>query len=184
MTQTEFLRKLERQLRGLSESEREDALRYYEEYFLDAEVDPTADVTQLVGTPEDCARWILAELLEKQEQQPPSVKSGAKSAKLVLLGVLAAPVALPVALVAVILVITAICLVAGMFLLGIGLAIMGLCLLVGAFWAGTPGQTLVIFGVGLVLIPCGALISWAALAIWKAFTGWIAKLFRGKERRK
>ena len=99
MTQQQFLRALSRKLRGVPAPEREEALRYYKEYLQEAALDPQADVTPLVGTPEECARGILADSLIRKEQSA-NVKSGWESFWLVVLGIFAAPVALPLAIAA------------------------------------------------------------------------------------
>ena len=181
MTQSEFLRQLDRELRGLSRTERDNALLYYREYFLDVDLAPDQDVTALVGTPQECARRILAELLERQEQQG-TVKSGAKSFWLVLLGVFAAPIALPLAIVAAVLVIVAFVLLAVLVVVGIAIALVGVVMIPTLFWAGSLAQALILLGYALVLIPAGILFCLASVALWRVTIRGLARLFRGKEK--
>ena len=180
MTQQEFLRALARKLRGLPQTEREDALRYYSEYLQDADLAPGADVTPLVGTPEECARGILADSLIRQEQAG-NVKSGWRSFWLVLLGIFAAPVALPLAIVALVLVIVVFALLLSFFVTGAALALSGLAMPFLAFGStGAPGQLLVVAGYGLVMIAIGVLIVIGTAALWRLVVRGMAALLRGK----
>ena len=181
MTQQEFLRALARKLRGLPQTEREDALRYYSEYLQDADLAPGADVTPLVGTPEECARGILADSLIRQEQAG-NVKSGWRSFWLVLLGIFAAPVALPLAIVALVLVIVVFALLLSFFVTGIALALSGLAMpfLIPIDMTGAPGQLLVVAGYGLVMIAIGVLIVIGTAALWRLVVRGMASLLRGK----
>lgn len=59
MTRTDYMKSLERLLAALSETERRDALDYYEEYFNDAGADHEADTIAELGSPEEVAQKIL-----------------------------------------------------------------------------------------------------------------------------
>ena len=64
MNKSKFIKELKLRLRGLSKEDLDDAINYYEEYFLDSGVDDEEDVTQMVGDPKDVARKILEETLQ------------------------------------------------------------------------------------------------------------------------
>ena len=180
MTQSQFLRVLSRRLRGLPEAEREEALRYYKEYLQDAGLDPKADVTPLVGTPHECARGILADSLIRREQEA-TVRSGWQSFWLVLLGIFAAPVALPLAIAAFVLLIVVFAVLAALFVSGVALAIAGVALLPAAiFMAGALGQGLIAAGYGLLLISVGILMMIGTAALWRLVVRGMAALLRRK----
>ncbi len=58
MSRTEFMEKLKNLLADIPESEREEALNYYEDYFDDAGVENEQEVIASLGTPEKVARTI------------------------------------------------------------------------------------------------------------------------------
>ena len=169
MTQQQFLRALSRKLRGVPAPEREEALRYYKEYLQEAALDPQADVTPLVGTPEECARGILADSLIRKEQSA-NVKSGWESFWLVVLGIFAAPVALPLAIAALVLVIAA----------GLGLAGGGVGMLVMTFFAPSAAQGLIVAGYGLLMISVGVLMVIGTAVLWALVVRGMASLLRRK----
>ena len=180
MTQAQFLRALARRLRGVPEAEREEALRYYREYLQETGSDPKADVTPIVGTPEECARGILADSLIRQEQNA-DVRSGWQSFKLVLLGVLAAPVALPLAIAAFAVAIVVFAVLLAFFATGAGLALAGLASLpAAALTVGSLGQALIVAGYGLLLISVGVLMIIGTAALWRLCVRGVAALLRRK----
>ena len=63
MNRLEFMRRLEELLSDLSQSEREEALQYYNDYFNDAGAENEQEVLESIGTPEQLAR-IIKEGLE------------------------------------------------------------------------------------------------------------------------
>lgn len=66
MTKKEFMRELERRLRQIPESEKTDALNYYEDYFAEASITDDMLVPESMGTPEDIAKQIIAEVVQKE----------------------------------------------------------------------------------------------------------------------
>ena len=179
MTQQQFLRALSRKLRGVPAPEREEALRYYKEYLQEAALDPQADVTPLVGTPEECARGILADSLIRKEQSA-NVKSGWESFWLVVLGIFAAPLALPLAIVALALVIVVFAVLFALIATGAGLAIGGAGTLVMTFFAPSLAQGLIVAGYGLLLIAAGTALVIGAAALWRLAVRGMAALLRRK----
>lgn len=61
MNRWEFMRQLEYLLRNIPESERNDALAYYHNYFDEAGVEYEQDVIRELGSPENVAQMILAD---------------------------------------------------------------------------------------------------------------------------
>ena len=180
MTQAQFLRALARRLRGLPEAEREEALRYYKEYMADAGLERGADVTKLVGTPEQAARGLLADSLIRQEREA-NMKSGWQSFKLVLLGIFAAPVALPLAIAAFVLVIVMFAVLAALFVSGVAVAVAGVAMIPAAFFmVGTLGQALIVVGYGLLMISVGILLVLGTAALWRLAVRTVASMLRAK----
>lgn len=67
MNRQEFFRRLEYLLRELPESERMDALAYYNDYFDDAGVENEQQVIQELGSPEQVAQMILEDYHRGQQ---------------------------------------------------------------------------------------------------------------------
>ncbi|MBR4514633.1 MAG: DUF4097 family beta strand repeat protein [Lachnospiraceae bacterium] len=60
MNSDEFLKELQYKLRGLPETERINAVRFFEEYIHKANLSPGTDVTTICGTPEEAARQVMS----------------------------------------------------------------------------------------------------------------------------
>jgi len=70
MNKNQFLQKLKDDLSSLSDEERINALKYYEEYFADAGEDKENDIITEFVSPEDLAQRIEEELAELTENAP------------------------------------------------------------------------------------------------------------------
>lgn len=102
-TQTKegFLQQLRLQLKSLSYEERENAVRYYEEYLEDAGEENIEETLANLGSPREIAVTILKErAFEDLKTSPPSAKKGISAAWMVVLAIIASPIALPIALAA------------------------------------------------------------------------------------
>lgn len=110
MSKEEYLAELERNLRKLPEVEREEAMQYYREYLEEAG-ENAEEVIQKLGSPKDVANGIIRECAVKslavvgqgprqEEKKPkePKKNSTATNIWLIVLGIFAAPIALPVAI--------------------------------------------------------------------------------------
>lgn len=69
MTKKEFMKELERRLSKIPENEKIDALNYYEDYFADASIDDDMLVPDSMGTPEDIAKQIIDEVVQKEQSE-------------------------------------------------------------------------------------------------------------------
>lgn len=67
MNKEEYMRRLEEALTGLPQSEKEEALQYYNDYFDDAGVENEQDVMNSLGMPETLAETIKKEQTEQQD---------------------------------------------------------------------------------------------------------------------
>ena len=113
MDRAEFLRQLERLLQGISPTEREEALQYYNSYFDDAGAENEQEVIRALGSPARVAENIKSGLFEsgivetrqqsrvEESREKSTSKSGMPAWAIVLIVlacVCAAPVIVPVAL--------------------------------------------------------------------------------------
>ncbi len=69
MTKKEFMKELERRLAKIPENEKADALNYYEDYFADAKIQNDMLVPESMGTPEDIAKQIIEEVVQKEQSE-------------------------------------------------------------------------------------------------------------------
>lgn len=69
MTRTEFMKRLKELLSDLSESERDEALTYYDEYFEDAGEENEQAVIEALGSPQKVAQIIKEGLKDSQGEQ-------------------------------------------------------------------------------------------------------------------
>ena len=112
------MKRLERALNGISESEKAEALQYYRDYFDDAGVENEQEVMEALGTPENLAETIKKEQMGQQDSFEQNVDSedtyvgatkenednkkknklsGGTIAAIVILAILASPIILTVA---------------------------------------------------------------------------------------
>ena len=102
MNKDKFISRLKFKLSKLPEEDRENALRYYTDYFEDAGPDHEEEILAELGNPDEVAAQILSDYaIHSMEAQPRSVKRGLSAVWMVLLSVFAAPIALPLAITAV-----------------------------------------------------------------------------------
>ena len=104
MNKTEYLKQLNTCLKHLPKEDREDALHYYEEYFEDMDIDDTVNISEQIGTPEEIAKEIIANCTEKHietQKEKGGVKNSTLVIWMIILGIIASPVAIPIAIAAI-----------------------------------------------------------------------------------
>lgn len=159
MNKQQFMNQLAAELRKLPREEIQAAMQYYSEYFDEAGPENEQQVIRELGSPGKIATQIKADYAVKQldiENGRQTTKSGLTAALWVILGIFAAPIALPLAIalgaVAIALFVTIfaiavtiiVCLGAAC-LTGIAMIIAGIC---GLFSSGAAGIMLI--GIGLI----------------------------------
>ena len=72
MNRKEFMERLERLLWNISDSEREEALQYYNDYFDDAGEENEAKVIEELGSPNQVAQKIKAGCSDQTSEYSPS----------------------------------------------------------------------------------------------------------------
>lgn len=134
MSYETFLKQLRQALVGIPPEEIDGAMEFYEEYFADAGPEREAEVLREMGSPGAVAAQIKADFAVRSLQtRPQTAKNGISAAWLVLLAILASPVALPLAI--------------GMFCVGFGLLLILLVVLLALFIS-----VVAVFLTGLLLI--------------------------------
>ena len=179
MNKNTFLSELSRKLRGLPRQECDEALNYYNEYFLDAGIGDMDDVTPLVGTvDEECTDKQIDKVNEEG-----GIKNSTTAIWLIIIGIFAAPIAFPVALTIAILAFTLV-IVAGSIILALlisafAIFIVGLVLIPSVFWCSSFAQGLVLLGIAFVLIGLGGLMLIAFFKLGQLLVKALISLFRG-----
>ncbi len=166
MTRADYMTILSHNLRRLPKEDYDRAIEYFEEYFNEAGPALEQEAIQDLGAPEDASRELIMNLAEKNIGEPPrTVRRGFHAVWVGILGVCAAPIALPLllALFCVIfalvitvaavlgsLFLTAVCLVGGA---AVGLA-GGFALTFRTFTDGiaTIGLSFVTLGIGILCV--------------------------------
>lgn len=194
MNKTEYMKILSKKLRHLPKEDYDRAIEYFEEYFAEAGSENEQQAIQDLGSPEEAARELIMNLAEQNVSEPPkTVKRGMSAVWIGILGVCAAPIALPLALAIVILIacvflVVAVCLLS-VLIEGISVAaggiiniVAGIAILFRAFGDGlcNLGVGLICFGAGL-LFTCGSILlfRWAVRKL-SVFLGKITKGGRKK----
>ena len=99
MTKTEYIAKLTKYLRKLPQQDYEEAIEYFMEYFEEAGPENEARVIAELGTPKEAAHEVISRLLdEKIIEDESSLRNKTTILWIAILAVLASPVALPILL--------------------------------------------------------------------------------------
>lgn len=110
MTRTEYLAQLDNYLKKLPQTDYQEALDYFTEYF--DEVGPEGESAAMaeLGSPKEAAHEIIINLLDKKieedSQDASSVKNSKQIVQIAILSILAAPLAIPLLILALTLVFT------------------------------------------------------------------------------
>lgn len=99
MTRTEYIAKLTKYLRKLPQQDYEEAIEYFMEYFEEAGPENEARVIAELGTPKEAAHEVISRLLEEKiVEDKSSLRNKTTILWVAILAVLASPVALPILL--------------------------------------------------------------------------------------
>lgn len=165
MNKDQFMKQLAKKLKRLPKEEQDEAMNYYTEYFLDAGVDDTTDVTTLVGKPEAVAAKIMDECLDKQlvkVNKEGGVKNNSKALKYMILGLIVSPVAVPLCTALIIIIftifITALAVIISLLVASIGVTLVGVAILPFVFWSTSVPQLLLVLGSAFICIASGVLM--------------------------
>lgn len=191
MTKIDYLAKLDKYLRKLPKEDYQEAMDYFSEYFEEAGPENEAQVIAELGTPKEAARDIISRLLdEKIIDQEKTPKSRVSMVWLAILAVIITPVALPLALVLFLAVITILALgvaaIAVVLSLGVAFLTSGIYMLFDS-WSYLNisfSATALSFGLGLLALGLSLLTLLAAGAVCKVVGRSIVNLARKTENKR
>lgn len=172
MNKNVFLSQLEKLLSDLPEEERREAMEYYVEYFDEAGPDKECDVLKEFGSPQEVADRIHEELAEKglivydpniAGKSGEDKNNGWKIACIVLLCILAAPIAIPLAVTIVALILSAI--------IGVFSAIAGVFLTACGVTFAFAIVAIVLFVIGIVKLFSSPLVGLFLIGLALLFAG-------------
>ncbi|MCL2818987.1 MAG: DUF1700 domain-containing protein [Actinomycetia bacterium] len=180
MNKTQFLSELRGKLVNLPESEVNSAVGYYEEYLLDAGPENEEQIIEELGSPNAVASKIIGEFALSDAPvgaatSGKTIESSAKTLWVVILAVLASPIALPLAIAVVVIVfallISVLAVLFAFAVTGVALVVAGIAALFVAVWAlfFEFGTALWMAGSGLVAIGVGILIAQATVLLTQSF---------------
>lgn len=164
MSRGEFIIELRNKLARLPHEELEAAVGYYEEYFQEAGVDNEDRVLQELGSPSQIAKQIMADFaIKESEREPSSPQKGVWTIWLIVLAILASPIALPLGIVCMTMILVGFILIGTFIFVGGILVITFLTTGIGIFLLTfkilfiEPISALFSLGVSLVLMGFGIL---------------------------
>ncbi|MGM9929011.1 MAG: DUF1700 domain-containing protein [Bacillus sp. (in: firmicutes)] len=160
MTKEAYLKQLEKKLKKLPAEEIEAALEYYAEYFDEAGIENTNKVISELGSPAHVAAKIVADYAMKNlDDHPKSAKKSLSAVWIILLAIIASPIALPVLIVMIgcilgFLILSGAFILAGAVLI-VSLMASGLISLFSGFTLFTQHWPTALFFTGIGLITAG-----------------------------
>ena len=176
MTKTEYLAKLTKYLRKLPQKDYEEALEYFMEYFEEAGPENEAQVIAELGTPKEAAHEVITRLLdEKIIEDKSSLRNKTTILWIAILAVLASPVALPILLFFLAMLITLLMIIFAVIVTALALTfallISGVYTFFTSFSLLSVSLASTLFGVGLGLLMFGGalLLLFASFEICKLF---------------
>ena len=173
MNKEQFLKELKAKLRYLPETDRQDAIRFYDEYISEMELPDDEDVTAKLGTPKEVAADIISQCTIKHidnNKEQKSVKGSATTVWLIILGILSLPLSLPIAIAILAIMFSLVVVIFSCFISGFAAILWSIFV---------PGVTQKIFslGYGLFAVGFNILLGYAFVALLK-------KMFRSFNSRK
>ena len=176
MTKTEYLAKLTKYLRKLPQKDYEEALEYFMEYFEEAGPENEAQVIAELGTPKEAAHEVITRLLdEKIIEDKSSLRNKMTILWIAILAVLASPVALPILLFFLAMLMTLLMIIFAVIVTALALTfallISGVYTFFTSFSLLSVSLASTLFGVGLGLLMFGGalLLLFASFEICKLF---------------
>lgn len=177
MNKIEFMEELTVQLSQIDPQERADAIAFYNEYFDEAGAENEQNVIEELGSPAQVAAQIKADAAVKEiRSETPPVKKGISAIWVVILGILALPVAFPLILIAGLLafallavvaaliftfiVVIAAFLFAGIMVIAAGIGVLFIVPAVGIFYLGCG---LAVIGISIVAAALAVIIVQAVI---------------------
>lgn len=127
MNKEKFMLDLEKKLKKIPKEEKENALDYYQEYFDEAGEENEEKILKELGSPSKIASEIMANFIVKEAttRKEEDLKHSISTVWLVVLTILASPIALPIALTIIALIFVAWITIISFWMTGLALLIIG-----------------------------------------------------------
>ena len=205
MNRETYLKELKKYLKRLPEDDYKNAMEYFTEYFEEAGPDHEAEAIRELGSPREAAAELLSALIDEKTGTSSSTGDKVQSRRyrsgdpipqgrrsdsplrillIVCLAIFAAPVALPLAASAFVLLLAGVAIVVSVvfciFICSVSMVLVGIYSVIRAFALLTvslPGF-LVIAGGGLLSVGLGCLLFIASLFLCKWFITWLVRLIQ------
>lgn len=185
MDKQTFLQELDYRLRHMSEEDKLDAIEYYSEYIDDLNLPPDSDICIHLGSPKEVARQIIADTTEKKidEQQEKNTTKGFGSILwLVILGIFASPIALPLAIAAIALIFAGVVTIGSIIFAfgvsGFACVISGILITIVSLTAAGLAQKFIVLGCGLFVIGLGIMFLLGTAALARALVSLISSIIK------
>lgn len=161
MNKTEYLGILRHSLASLPDSTREDALQYYNEYFDEAGEENYFEVANRLGDPRQLAFQLKNDAIFQQvDTSNPSARTGLSASWKAVIGICAAPIAVPIALMAAIF---GICILLTIILV-IGCILLSLIMIVAS--AGIIALSAFVTGCVMIIMSFPILVQFAPTGLF------------------
>ena len=185
MDKQTFLQELDYRLRHMPEEDKLDAIEYYSEYIDDLNLPPDSDICIHLGSPKEVARQIIADTTEKKidEQQEKNTTKGFGSILwLVILGIFASPIALPLAIAAIALIFAGVVTIGSIIFAfgvsGFACVISGILITIVSLTAAGLAQKFIVLGCGLFVIGLGIMFLLGTVALARALVSLISSIIK------
>lgn len=194
MNRQEYMRQLEAALSRIAREERESVIEFYNEYFDEAGPEREQEIIKSLGSPQKLASQIKAQCAVRnlEEESAPTVKKGISTIWMVVLGIFAAPIALPFAIAAAAivfsLVLAAVCVLIAIIASAVGIFVAGVVTLMVGFATllAEPITSLFFIGIGLALMGgtllTGVLAAMGTAAFFRFLARSLSRGLSGKKK--
>lgn len=190
MNKQEYLKELKIRLKRLPKEDFARAIEYYEEYFADAGEENEAKAIEDLGSPQEAADQIIRDMALNYSKEPvKDVRSGMNGIWVALLALFAVPIALPLLLTGVALVIVAMVVVwvllLALMIVAAAVVVTGPFSILGGFTVITKSIPVFLscIGLGLFSIGTGAALTYGTYRLCKGFMGWTLQRLAGLIRK-
>lgn len=178
MNKKEFILELEKKLKKLPQDERETALTYYKEYFTEAGEDKEGEVIKEIGTPSEVASQIMVDFVIKETNETRNqnnVKRSFSTVWIVILAILASPIALPIAIAIIILIFTTWILIITFWIVGVSSILGGILYIILSVLTISQDfyVTMTILGIGMIALGFGIAVTIASSDLFVKYSTWI-----------
>jgi uncharacterized membrane protein len=172
MNKSEYMKALSHNLRRLPKEDYDRAVEYFEEYFAEAGPENESQAIEDLGDPGAAASELLMNLAEKTSvEQPRSIRRGLSAIWIGILGICAAPIALPLAFALIVVLLSvALCILLAVLCVFIGavsVAATGVIGVAGGVWLlfHAAADGIATLGIGLIALGLGIIVTYGAFCL-------------------